>query len=136
MWEAETGCQVAELKGHGAIVSSATYSPDGKCIVTASYDNTARVWEAETGCQVAELKGHGDIVWSATYSPDGKRIVTASADKTARVWNMSVETQTADQIAKLIRCKVGARFDREDSNLIIPSLPNPAECLPSPQPPR
>lgn len=124
------------LAGHGARVWSATYSPDGKRIVTASADKTARVWEAETGRQVAELKGHGDIVWSATYSPDGKRIVTASADKTARVWNMSVETQTADQIAKLIRCKVGARFDREDSNLIIPSLPNPAECLPSPQPPR
>ncbi len=33
------------LKGHAHIVRSAAYSPDGKRIVTASYDNTARVWE-------------------------------------------------------------------------------------------
>ena len=53
------------LAGHGARVLSATYSPDGKRIVTASEDNTARVWEAETGRQVAELKGRGGKVWRA-----------------------------------------------------------------------
>ncbi len=81
----------------GARVWSATYSPDGKRIVTASEDKTARVWEAETGRQVAELKGHGAIVSSAKYSPDGKRIVTASEDKTARVW----EAETGRQVAGL-----------------------------------
>jgi WD40 repeat protein len=74
------------------------------------------------------LPGYGSSVYSATYSPDGKRIVTASEDKMVRVWNMSPEPQRADQIAKLIRCQVGARFESDDSNIIVPAIPNPSEC--------
>ena len=33
------------LKGHSGTVMSATFSPDGRRIVTASEDMTARVWE-------------------------------------------------------------------------------------------
>jgi hypothetical protein len=76
------------LNRHEDGVYSAAFSPDGKRIVTASADNTARLWNAETGTPIGEaLKGHADYVLSAAFSPDGKRIVTASADKTARLWN-------------------------------------------------
>jgi hypothetical protein len=68
------------LKGHEEIVFSVAFSPDGKRIVTASADNTARLWDIETGKQISEpLKGHeGGYVTSAAFSPDGTRIVTAS----------------------------------------------------------
>ena len=67
---------------------SAAFSPDGKRIVTASEDKTARIWDAATGKPIGEpLKGHEDAVCSAAFSPDGKRIVTASRDKTARLWD-------------------------------------------------
>ena len=64
------------------------FSPDGKYIVTASYDYTARVWDAKTGEPVTESLRHEGPVYSAQFSPNGKYIVTASAswDKTARVW--------------------------------------------------
>jgi tetratricopeptide (TPR) repeat protein len=68
------------------MVFSATYSPDGSRIVTASDDRTAKVWDARTGTETLSLK-HRSRVQSATYSPDGTRIVTASVDKTARVWH-------------------------------------------------
>jgi WD40 repeat protein len=68
-------------------VSSAAFSPDGKRIVTASWDKTARVWDAESGKLIGvPLTGHEGGVSSAAFSPDGKRIVTASSDKTARIW--------------------------------------------------
>src|SRR5262249_28342524 len=38
----------AQLQGHTDYVYSAAFSPYGKRIVTASFDNTARVWEAAT----------------------------------------------------------------------------------------
>ena len=42
-------------------MSSAAFSPDGKRIVTASEDKTARLWDAETGQQIgAPLVGHED----------------------------------------------------------------------------
>jgi WD40 repeat protein len=69
-------------------LSSAAFGPDGKRIVTASADKTARLWHAETRKQIGEpLIGHADKVVSAAFSPDGKRIVTASWDKTARLWD-------------------------------------------------
>src|ERR1039458_6367169 len=65
----------------------AAFSPDGRRIVTASEDHTARVWNAANGQLLANLEGHTGLVWQAAFSPDGQRVVTASFDNTARVWN-------------------------------------------------
>jgi WD40 repeat protein/TPR repeat protein len=87
--------QLAVLSGHGDIVNSAAYSPDGTRIVTASLDKTARIWDARTGAQLTVLSGHADRVTTAGYSPDGTRIVTASHDKTARIWDARTGAQLA-----------------------------------------
>ncbi|WP_437669910.1 nSTAND1 domain-containing NTPase [Sorangium sp. So ce131] len=76
-----------EVFSHPTTVFDAAYSPDGKRIVTASWDKTARVWNADGTGEPLILRGHESYVFSAAFSPDGKRIVTASFDTTARVWN-------------------------------------------------
>ena len=75
--------------GHSSNVVSAEYSPDGKYIVSAAFDRTAKVWDAKTFNEIpgGTLTGHNGWVNSAVYSPDGKYIVTASDDKTAKVWD-------------------------------------------------
>ena len=85
------------LSGHGGTVMSAAFSPDGRRIVTASHDQTARIWDAATAQVLAVLSGHDDFVTSAAFSPDGRRIVTASRDRTARIW----DAVTARQLAVL-----------------------------------
>ncbi len=65
----------------------AAFSGDGKRVVTASQDDTARIWDAESGKEIAVLKGHTGGVNTAAFSGDGKRVVTASDDKTARIWD-------------------------------------------------
>ena len=78
---------------------SAAFSPDGKRIVTASFDKTARLWDAESGKQIGEpLMGHTDAVRSAAFSPDGKRIVTASLDNTARLWDAESGKQIGEPL--------------------------------------
>ena len=42
------------LEGHEREVLSAAFSPDGKRIVTASSDKTARLWDGETGKPIGE----------------------------------------------------------------------------------
>jgi WD40 repeat protein len=91
LWDAATGQLIGKaLRGHDDFVFTAAFSPDGKHVVTASRDTTARVWDVETGLR---LRGHENIVWRATFSPDGARIVAASADKTARFWDVKTDTR-------------------------------------------
>src|SRR4029079_398906 len=75
------------LKGHDGVLWSARLAPDGKRIVTASEDKTARVWNAENGEQLAILRGHTEGVRVASFSPDGRQVITGSTDKTARLWD-------------------------------------------------
>lgn len=88
LWNVEEGRAIAEFNlGDANLVTSVHLSPDGRFIVTTSYDQTAAVWEVSTGKRVSQLRGHTYTVWDAAFSPDGKFVVTASEDKTARVWD-------------------------------------------------
>ena len=45
IWDAESGKEIAVLKGHNIIVYTAAFSGDSKRVVTASMDHTARIWD-------------------------------------------------------------------------------------------
>ena len=59
----------------------------GQRVVTAGFDNMAKVWDARTGAEQFTLRGHTDTVFMASFSADGSWIVTGSWDKTAKVWD-------------------------------------------------
>jgi WD40 repeat protein len=92
--EAETICLPSGLKfalknsagnclqtfvGHTAVVSSANFSPDGKQIVSVSWDKSLKLWDLAGNC-LQTFVGHTDMVSSANFSPDGKQIVSVSWD--------------------------------------------------------
>ena len=80
------------FRGHSGRVNGVAFSPDGKFLATASWDNTARVWEVASGACVATLEGHSSVVTGVAFSPvDGKFLATASRGCTARVWEVAEE---------------------------------------------
>jgi WD40 repeat protein/tetratricopeptide (TPR) repeat protein len=89
--------ETAVLAGHEEQINTAYFSGDGRWILTASNDRTARIWDARTGNPTAVLAGHIRGVNNAVFSADGGRVATASDDKTARIWN----AQTGKAIAVL-----------------------------------
>ncbi|MCP4591793.1 MAG: hypothetical protein GY842_13720, partial [bacterium] len=75
------------LLGHADVVYSASFSPDGSRVLTASSDRTARVWDLANPANPLVLK-HGHWVSSASFSPDGSSIMTGSMTH-LRVWDLA-----------------------------------------------
>jgi WD40 repeat protein/tRNA A-37 threonylcarbamoyl transferase component Bud32 len=89
LWDAQTGTELAALRGHESQTTSVCFSPDGKYLVSGSdYPESAiRIWNVAGAEPVAVLRGHGNRIDSVAYSPDGTRIVSASWDQTVRLWD-------------------------------------------------
>jgi WD40 repeat protein/serine/threonine protein kinase len=101
---------------HARMVSSAQFSPDGKRLVTASWDNSARVWDALTGQPLTPPMQHYAPALSAQFSPDGLRVVTASGGD-ARVW--AVQTgQPLTEPLKHGNEVLDAQFTRDGTRVV------------------
>ena len=111
---------------HDKSVYSASLSPDGKYIVTASDDNTAKIWNAQTGEQVGMTMKHEEEVNSASFSNDGKNIVTTSWDCTAKIWN----AETGEQVGKTMEhdnIVNSASFSPDGKYIVTASYDNTAK---------
>ncbi|MHC4503614.1 MAG: PA14 domain-containing protein, partial [Planctomycetota bacterium] len=78
-----------ELKGHAGAVISARFSPDGRTVVTASKDMSARTWDSGTGEALRVMKGYAYGVKPAEFSPDGRMIMTAPSNVWVQLWDAS-----------------------------------------------
>jgi len=121
IWGLETAKEQISFSPHGA-VASARFSRDGSRVVTASWDNSARIWNADNGSSIKKLGresagaegAHLGNVNSATFSPDaeGKWVLTASDDGVAKLW----DSKTGRVIRSFVGHKdrvVGAEFSAD-----------------------
>ena len=87
VWDANSGAQSLNLKGHSDAVNDIAYSPDGRYIVSGSKDASVRLWDSRTGRQLSFARTK-DPVESVSFGPNGKRIAVASG-KAIRVYNVT-----------------------------------------------
>jgi WD40 repeat protein len=99
LWNLKDGLMILSPLEHRGAVTQVAISPDaeGKYILTASMDRTARVWKID-GEPVTPPLRHGGPVLQANFSPNGEYLVTTS-EGTARVW----ETATGDPVTPLLQ---------------------------------
>jgi hypothetical protein len=80
---------------HEDAVMAASFSVDGKRLLTASLDKTARIWDLASGHEVSRMH-HDRRVDIAIFSRDGSKIATGSG-AAVKVW----EVATAKELLRL-----------------------------------
>ena len=75
----------AQLRGHGGPVRALSVSPDGKRLVSASFDTTAITWSLASGTAEKVLRFHEGAVNAVAVLQDG-RIATSGEDARIAIW--------------------------------------------------
>ena len=95
LYDLETLDVRSELRGHTDGIIDATFSPDGRRVVTTSDDGTARVWSVDDKDQTELLcvfDEHTGGVVTAEFSPDGRLMATAGNDGRVLIWEADTGT--------------------------------------------
>jgi len=98
VWRVATGeCARRFERAHGQGITSVCWSRDSSQLLTASFDQTARVHGLKSGKTLREFRGHSSFVNAALYTRDGARVVTGSSDGRVLVF----DARTTEQLASL-----------------------------------
>lgn len=76
------------VSGFGSVRPTVSWSPDGREILVAGFDNLARRWDGVSGQELPPLRAHTALVGAASWSPRGRFVVTVGYDVSVRVWDM------------------------------------------------
>ena len=76
------------LAGHGDPVTGCAFSPDGRQVVSSSWDGTLKVWDTQSGRQLRTMTGHEGWALDCAFSPDGRKIAsTGDDDQALKLWD-------------------------------------------------
>ena len=86
IWDYNRRCILKQSYEHNSEIRSINFSPDGKYLITGSFDHKIKIFDVGNNFEVMGELEHNDKVVSCKWHPEIPMILSTSADKTARVW--------------------------------------------------
>lgn len=110
LWDAQ-GKQLFQQAGGSFWVFGASYSPDGRAILTNNSDGIFRIWDASGSFLLGSLSVPKQGRDSAAWTPDSTRVLTVGREQVIRIWDAKT--------SQLLQTIPGPRAER---SLILPHV--------------
>ncbi len=113
--------QLVVPTGHFGPLSSVSFSPNGKYILTNSggEEIALKLWEASSGKLLRTLNAHTEGITSASFSKDGKYILTTGKDQAARVWDTETGTLVYNIPFEITNWVQGGMISQENRYVLL-----------------
>ncbi len=98
LWSVQTGALLDQLSGHEGPISTLAFTPDGRTLISGSWDRTIRLWNVFDRSQSSEaLQLTSDLLCLA-IRPDSLQLAASSLDGQLTFWNLtsSIQEKTLD----------------------------------------
>lgn len=126
IWDISSEDCKKRIKAHNDIITSITYSADGKQIASASADGIVSIWDAESYKLLFQLKSEsvadGNYAFTcAVYSPNNTMLATGLSNGNIAIWDA-----TNGNIIKVIKSSgnqiFSGAFSSDGKHLAVASL--------------
>ncbi len=104
VWEASSGREMGIIPEdssriyHKSTITSASWTPDGKTLVTGSWDHSIQLWDAITLKNIGSLRGHRNEVWATAVDPSGETVASGGKDGELLLWPLKAAKARNDRI--------------------------------------
>ncbi len=87
VWDVATGLTITNWLAHSNTISDLQFSRDGRLMITASDDGTARIWDLGTSTLLADLPNKATVL-TASFNPAVSRVLVLTSSGKLNIWTM------------------------------------------------